>query len=795
MRRCASNPIYESRPAARGALFGLALALVATCAHAVAPQLNTILPRGGQRGTEVEVNFRGRNLADAVDVMFHSEGITLVEITPNEDGEGAKAKLAIAPDCALGVHAMRVRTKTGVSNLELFSVGNLPEIEENEPNDDPDAPQAVALNNTINGRVTSEDVDYFGVELPADGRLAVETEAIRLGGALFDIKLRLFDPKGIELVAEDDTALLRQDAGFVFVAKEAGQHVLAVSEASYGGNGNYRYRLHVGNFPRPFAVTPMGGAPGVETQVTWLGDPALSTQTLVVPAVEKNDTSILPVNEAGAAPTPLPFRLSPYPGVSEVEPNNSLEQATVGAAPGAFDGVIQEDEDTDWFAFEGKKDQVFDVRLWARALGSPLDPVMTLSQPTENKQIASDDDARGVDSFFRVTLPEDGLYKLWIADHLRRGAPTFAYRVEVTPVTPALTFRAEQNERALLAIPRGNHNVLLLVAQREEFDAEIALAFENLPAGVTAEILPMAQGETLRPIVFNAASDAPVAGHLVDIVGTSGDIKGRFDQQVVLVYGNNKTIFADYRPDRLATVVTDEAPFSIEIKPTTVPIVQNSTKLLRIVAKRAEGFAEPINLRVPWLPNGYGAGTATIPGDQTEVDLLLEAKGAEPGTVDVIVLAESAGWQVCTPKTPIQVTPQWVSFQVANVEVEQGQAKEIVVQVTQTQPYEGTFEAVMTALPGGVTTTPQPFTKDTTELRFPLTVAPEAPAGKHTAMYIETTLTANEEPIRHISGGAEMKIYEPLPPELQQAAAPEPAPDQPKEEAPERKTRFPGSTQ
>src|SRR5690606_26924161 len=136
--------------------------------------------------------------------------------------------------------------------------------------------------------------------------------------------------------------------------------------------------------------------------------PSLAEQALTLPALDTGTATLLPALESHFAPSPVPFRYSQFPGVFEAEPNNSAEQPTAGIAPGAFDGVISEPDDTDWYQFEGKKDQVFDVRLWARALGSPLDGVMTLSGP-DGAQVASDDDARGLDPYFRVTLPADGV--------------------------------------------------------------------------------------------------------------------------------------------------------------------------------------------------------------------------------------------------------------------------------------------------------------------------------------------------------------------------------------------------
>lgn len=75
------------------------------------------------------------------------------------------ATLAIAPDCMLGNHALRVCTAGGVSNMPIvFSVGALDVVEEKEPNSEFASPQAIAMNVTVTGAVQNEDVDYFVIE-------------------------------------------------------------------------------------------------------------------------------------------------------------------------------------------------------------------------------------------------------------------------------------------------------------------------------------------------------------------------------------------------------------------------------------------------------------------------------------------------------------------------------------------------------------------------------------------------------------------------------------------------------
>lgn len=767
-------------------------ALAAAWAEAAQPTLSNILPRGAQRGQPAEVTLIGGNLGGAVDVVFHDAGIALAAIEAVDD-KNVKATLDIAPDCPTGLHALRVRTRAGVSNLMLFSVGNLPEIAEIEPNNSPDTAQEIALDTTVNGVVTNEDVDYFAVELAEGDRLAVEIEGLRLGNLLFDPKLRLFGPRGHELIAEDDTAVLRQDAGFVHVAREAGRHLIAVSESSFGGSPDSHYRLHVGRFPRPLSATPLGGAPGATVSVAWLGDPGAPPADIALDPDLPATTTLPAVNDAGVSPTGIPFRVTDLPGTVEVEPNNSPEEATPGPAPGAFDGVINGPGDVDYFRFEGAKDQVFDFRVWAAALGSPLDSVLEVFKP-DGSPLASDDDGAGMDSALRATLPEDGVYTFRVRDHLRRGGEAFAYRVEVTPVTPRLRLTLAENKPVVAALPRGNQTYLLVNTSRADFDGPVRLEMPDLPEGVTARPATVPEGVTTVPVILEATGDAPVGGGLVALRGVlddpDRDIQGGIDQQVVLVYGRNETTFYARDVDRLALAVGDPAPFRVRIVPPKAPGIVQSAMRLVVEAERAEGFADAIDLFFPWLPGGIGGGTAQIPEGADRTEIGIEFNGNAPvGTHAIFVGARAAGHQLCTPPEPIEVQEPWVRFVLPAVESEPGKTVPYAVALEHRVPFEGAVEAALFGLPKGVTAEPRAITSETEEVVFDLAVAEDAKDGKFESVGVSATLVAHGEPMVHNGYGGKITLYPPLPPELQ-AQAPPPAPE-PEPGQPERRTRFP----
>jgi len=781
----------------RGLLCWAIMALMAMpWALANAPSLSRVDPPGFQRGTEAEITLLGNNLEDTVDLMFHDPGLELVEIVETSGGS-AKVKLRAAADTPTGTKAIRVRTKTGLSQVALISVGNLPESGETEPNNTAETANAITLDFTVNGAVQSEDVDYYSVELAEGQRLAVEVEALRLGVDLFDPKLRLFGPGGHELIAEDDTALARQDAAFVHTATEAGVFKIAVSEASYGGAGHYVYRLHVGTFPRPFAAVPYGGKPGETVEVRWLGDSALAAQPVALPDSAEPTFALAVETESGVAPTPLPFRVNDLPGFVEAEPNNQVAEATAGVAPGAFHGVIESPGDVDHFKFDATNGQKFKVSVWARSLGSPLDSVLVAHKPSGGA-VTSSDDLNGPDSGFDLNCGEDGAFTLAIYDHLRRGGPEFAYRIEVAPTSRSLSVGLRENRPASVAIPQGGYSYLLTSASRSGFGEPVTLTLADLPEGVTAEPAAVPSGQAAGIMLLSATAEAPLAGSLVKYTGTAtiGEetLEGGFEQEVRLIEGNNDTTFFGRNVNRVATAVVSPPPFTFNVVAPKAPMVVADNRKLTVEVTRAEGFGGAIDLYFPWLPNGFGSGTAKVGGDATSAEITLAVNGGDAvGEHQLVIGARGAGYEICTAPFPVTVEPRWVLFELADLEAEQGQTVEMPVTLTQNAPYEGEHELRLYGLARGVTAEPQPITSATEKVVFPLTVAEDAQEGKSGRIFAAVGIPKNGERVYHQSGTGHLKVYKPLPPELK-AAAPPPKPETPDApEEPERKTRFPVS--
>ncbi len=760
---------------------------VAQCGvgHAASPRLTSVTPRGIQRGAEHELTFIGSSLGDVQGIFFYDNGLEVLEV--KGEGNNAKAKVRVAPDCRLGEHVAQVRTATGVSDYRTFYIEDLPVVDEVEPNSDFATPQTITLGHVVNGHITNEDVDYFALDAKQGQRISVEIVAMRLSTAMFDPYVAILDEKRFELATNDDTALALQDGFASIVAPADGTYFIEVRESAYAAGNNYR--LHVGTFPRPKVPFPAGGKMGDEVEVRFLGMPSGELAGKVqLPTAPVTDFGVFAEDDGGVSPTPNPFRLFEHGNAFEQEPNNELVQGTAVELPLALNGIIETAGDVDCFKFAAKKGQVYEVECFARRIRSGLDPVLNIYF-ADGRHIAGNDDSRGPDAYIRFTVPEDAEYVIRINDHLGRGGPDLVYRIEFQAVQPALTLGIPRNERygqyrQQVFVPKGNRFGTLITANRTNFGGDLVLLGENLPAGITMHCDPMPGNQNTMPVVFEATVDAQLGGALVDFLAKHADpnqnIRGGFVNRADYLIGEpNQSLYRWKDVDKLAVAVVDEVPFRIEIEQPNVPLVRDGSMNLKIIATKQEGWDEDISVQLPYRPPGVGAGpSVNLPKGQTEVLYPINANGAaEIKNWTVFALATSQGMWASSQLTPLEVADAYVRFELQRAACEQGKETLVLCKLNHTRSFDGEAKAELVGMPPKVTILPMTFTKDTTELTFKVTTEGESPVGKH-GLFCQLTIPQNGGLIVSRAGNVELQIDVPLPPAVAQPApTPPPMPE------------------
>ena len=131
------------------------------------PFVSYVFPAGGQRGQTVEITATGTNVVvvsqtpDVNSVLVTGGGVT-GRILEAKEPNKAKVSLSIATDAAPGEREIRFLTPGGISNRFSFFVGQIPEVNEVEPNNEKEKAQRIpALPVVVNGQILDQDRDYF----------------------------------------------------------------------------------------------------------------------------------------------------------------------------------------------------------------------------------------------------------------------------------------------------------------------------------------------------------------------------------------------------------------------------------------------------------------------------------------------------------------------------------------------------------------------------------------------------------------------------------------------------------
>ena len=837
-RRVVADPAFPERQSdtlgtrmrtfiRRSALvFGAALGLAASVGLA-APRLENMMPHGVQRGTETEITLYGVNLSDAEELLIYDQGIQVTSFVPSEDektkGREVKVKLKVDSNAALGSHRVRVRSRTGLSNLQNIYVGALPIVEEKEPTSEFATPQAIANDSCVHGRVDSEDVDYYVVEAKKGERLTAEVYGLRLGlssgGNFFDPYVAILNASRFELSANDDSALVWNDGIASIIVPEDGKYIIQIRDAAYTGDGRAYYLLNIGKFPRPRGIIPGGGKPGEKVSVKFLGDVGGEFVQEVQLPTEPMNRFLLNVQDGGGiAPSPHLFRVSELDNVIEQEPNEATSQITapVPAAPVAFNGCLDKPGDQDYFKFTAKKGQVFDVEFFGRRLRSAADGVLYVCNKDGNG-MASNDDSRGPDSYIRWTCPNDGEYSILVHDHLRNGGPAYTYRVEMTAVKPRLlasTVDFERYQQPQLVVPQGGGVGVQVTVTRQDCGGPVAFKSDDLPAGVSIECPEIWRGGATMPVVLYAAPDAPVAGKFSKILVHSADpnqpnlnVDGPLMQNVLMVLGPNQQSVWSEEQLRLPVVVSEALPFKVRIEAPKVPIVRGGALNLKVIAERSEDFKGPIRILLLQNPAGISSSNSVdIKENETEAIIPLNCNGNAPTGVWPIAVRAQAEMpqegqpmpmpqqggrrrrngrvETCTPFVPITIEEQYVNFELSQAAVEQGKEAVMSAKVTKRKDFEGEAIATLVGLPANSTAEPVKITKETAEFTFTIKTAANTPPGNNQNLFCQVLVPENGDNVIHAVGKGRLRVDTPPPPKpnapppmpMPMAAAPPPMP-------------------
>lgn len=468
------------------------------------PRLLTVMPMGGQAGTQMEVTVTGENIEDVSELTFSSPQITAKLIA----GTANKFSVSIASDTPVGVYDARVMSRLGVSSARAFSVNNLPEVTRSKANNSVETALPLTVGSICNATMTKRAVDYYSFQGVKDKAVTIDCAAVGIDSRLTPV-LILADAQGRDLKVNRTGGIID------FIPPADGTYIIKVNDLTFQGGDRHFYRLALQQAP---------------------AQPQPQTQTV----------SAMSWPPAGLAATAA---------ANETEPNNKAAEAQKISLPCDIAGAFFPAADVDTYEFTAKKGEVWWVEVASERLGLNTDPFVLVQQVKGDQlvdvaelydiappmKVTSNGysydgppyDAGSPDVNGKFEIKEDGTYRLQVRDLFggTRSNPNNIYRLIVRQATPDFSLAAwavhmtlRNGDRASLSKPMalraGDSRAFEVAVQRRDgFDGEIEISMENLPAGVTAAGLKIGKGKTYGHLILTASPEAKRGFALAKISG------------------------------------------------------------------------------------------------------------------------------------------------------------------------------------------------------------------------------------------------------------------------------------
>ena len=470
----------------------LSCLILYSAADAAPPNVTHLYPAGAQRGTMTDITAGGA-LDQTTQWWASGKGVA---VQPVKD----KGKLAItvAADAVPGVYWLRPYDDSGAGPLRPFIVGMLPEVLEQEPNDEPKKPQLLATSCVVNGKLAkANDVDCFAIAAKKGQTLVASLEANRTLKSPMDGVLQLVSADGFVLAQNNDFHGL--DPQVAFAVPKDGTYIARVfafpsqpdSSIRFAGAETYIYRLTLttegfADYAFPLAVSR--AKPADVDVIGWNIPESLRT----LPAAE---TLFHP-----KLANPFRVTLEPHPVLTAANP--------AAVPPFSISGRLEKPGAVAAFPFTPKKGQPLTVQVQSHAFGLPLAPVVRVYAAADKQIVRAEPPTLASDTTLSFTPSVDAIHTVEVTDLYGGGGPRHAFLLRVVPVEPdcELTVAADR----FTVTPGKPTTVPVKVVRKNGFTKPVEVLAEGLPESVTVKIeAPVKPDPAL--VTLSITSEKPVS--------------------------------------------------------------------------------------------------------------------------------------------------------------------------------------------------------------------------------------------------------------------------------------------
>jgi len=650
---------------------------------APAPQLPTIgqpNPIAVQRGKSVDMSIAGTNLDDAVGVW--SSGPLKISINDDKKNSATRVRLKVdvSAEAPIGLYPIRVVSRSGISNVRLLAVDELPTTIKVTGNQKRETAQAITLPALVVGRVDVETSDFYKISVKPGQRLTFEILSRRLGSP-FDPIVLLHDAKTnreIPGLYSDDAPGLQGDARLTHTFKEGGDFLVEVRDSTHRGGPDHHYCLRMGDFPAAVAALPIAIKRGAKVPVTFTGAAVEGVANVDVAAPSDPNQTVLyvsPKYASGPGGWPVPIQLRDMDEIAETEPNNEIAKANKLPIPCGVTGRFQAKGDVDFFSFPAKKGTKYIVQAETYEIGSPAEVYLTLKN-AKNAELAKSVPT-AANARVEFTATEDG--DLFIhAEHLNFAhGPNEFYHLTVRPAEPdfEITLAIDRFDVAkggttlipITGIVRRDHAgpIELSIVGHPGFSGNV-----TIPAGIPPAT--PAPGTIIAHLPLTATGDVPPGGYELRI-RAKASVAGKDIVRFATVTDAVKVGLAALPfPPRevqtsIAVSVNGGSLFVIgAVKPST-DVVRGVATNIPFTVQRSKDSTDVITLTAVGLPANVTATASPIPNPATKGEPKFEvsvtaAAAATPGPATIYLRAATKAFGkdfiVYTNPITINIVPE-----------------------------------------------------------------------------------------------------------------------------------------
>ena len=691
-----SQPMKLPQTALALGLAGITLLVPMAIARAEfpRPQLNAILPPGGQRGTAVEATVVGTDLDDLASLRFSHPGIVAksvltspTEFDPEPKPVPGKMTIQIAPDVPPGLYDVVATGRFGVTNPRLFMVGAVAEVSPRTGIGGPATAADVPLDATVAGVATANAADHYALTLAAGQRVRLDVWARRIDSRLTPA-LDVLDAGGRVLArarrSHDDDPCLD------FVARDAGRHVVRVHDMYMGGGEMMPYRLILSTGPVVESVFPPVAAAGEAARLTASGRGLVSPGQPGGDGLEQSpvdvdidaaagnaggrftsrlfavrDLSADLLDVAGGTPgtviVPPTVLAASEPVTIEQETNDDPARPQTIVLPNMVAGRFDPRGDRDWFGFDAKAGEELVFDLYSRRLGLPTDASLLIESLTPAadgtvtaKEVAFADDGPaefqggildrpGFDPSITFKAPADGRYRLLVRELAAdsRGGIDRAWVLEARKPDPTFRLvvplaqpdRADPKKlaRAVPSLPIGGRVVVdVFIVRLGGFTGDVTLEPQGLPAGVTAAPTVIPARSNRGMLVLTAADGTPPFTGSFRVLG-----RGRVGERDLDATARVATLVWNV-DDANAPLVMREStdiPLAVTVDAAPITVAAKEQKLWE--TQPGEKLEVPVDLaRRPGAKGPVTFTAAGLPAELKVAELKIDEKAAD-GKVEI----------------------------------------------------------------------------------------------------------------------------------------------------------------